>query len=621
MAEDIKTKTPEDLLPVLIRKQALTRALGDLDMGYLRGAYRALFDKPGMAKTKEALVDETAEALTFLSEAEFRAWFFTRQAVIRHILYRSAFVKFMPVALLEKELNQSIVTHNSSTPWRSEWHVDQEYTLDFLPLHIHYGQPFTSMPEFLQSVLSTWLVPPLLMDLSACKLPDHERSSKAVIWNNSMTIADSFPLLCDKLAEMFEQGKDAEQKKNIQEGFRKKERIELQESSGFLPFDIGPAYGPDSVDLAARFILCMYNFKPRRHDDSQEGIRSLVQAFFSEQSLYPQKWHAPDRNYLEFNFCLAYLNRTMGYYLDNNKQLPPSRKVFQELLLELAQDQETFDTDKLAEHIYIKGKDFSFCDQTLEKTLKLKAEFLEIDGISYVSQQHDEFHPDGIMRYYLLVRPLFKAYCYLFAVLGILEITQETPSCCRYYRCKQYPISPYESLKTIRITKFGRWCLGLTEQCPPRPSGAYQAIADKDLFLVTVQGNSLEIRVYLDQIGLRLGEYRWRISPASFIAGCSNKKQIEERIERFKRLIDPAPQPHWEDLFKKSLDRAGLFTISRSDMVVYDLPEDQELVRELLRNPELKTIVKRAEGRLLVVPSKDQRRFFALLHEHGIAHF
>jgi hypothetical protein len=300
--------------------------------------------------------------------------------------------------------------------------------------------------------------------------------------------------------------------------------------------------------------------------------------------------------------------------------LPASRIAFFNILLYVAQDGNWFDADKLAEHIKITGLFFAFSDPYLESRLKVKAETFVFEGLTLTSS-YEEFNPSGIMRYYLLVRPLFKAYCYIFAALGLLEITQETPPLVRNYKNKQYPFSIYDSLKAIRITKLGRWCLGLTEERPPKLSQEYQAIADRELLLVTVQGNSLERRVYLDKIGRRLGEDRWRISPASFIAGCINKRQITERVERFKTLIDPNPAPHWEQLFKKVFDRAGLFDARRSDILIYDLPEDREILEELFRDPEIKRIVRRVEGRMLAVAAKDQTKFFNLLSEHGIAHF
>jgi hypothetical protein len=289
--------------------------------------------------------------------------------------------------------------------------------------------------------------------------------------------------------------------------------------------------------------------------------------------------------------------------------------------LEIAKDGRCFDADKLAEHIKITAKRFAFGESDYESYLKINASLLDLDGIAYSCNHYEDLRATGILRYHILVKPLFKAYCYIFAALGLLEISQKVPPLVLTKKTKLLPLSPYDSLKTIRITKFGLWCLGLSSEKPPKPCHEYQAIADKELLLVTVQGSSLERTVYLDRIGVKLGEDRWRVSPASFIVGCETKKQIEDRIARFKALIDPAPAPHWLELFDKVGSRTGLFGRCRSDMLVYDLPEDRKVTEELLRNPALKGIAFRAEGEMLLVPAKNQKKFLALLNEHGIAGF
>jgi hypothetical protein len=381
------------------------------------------------------------------------------------------------------------------------------------------------------------------------------------------------------------------------------------------------AYCPSSIDLAARFMLCMKNFKPVRPKDAYDDIRDMVTAFFSDATLYKKYWEPPDRNHLESTVCIDHLTKSPGYYISNYDGFLPSREIFQEILLEIAKDGRRFDADKLAEHIKVTAKRFIFCGVDFEKTLKIRADLLEINGIPYSCENYEDFRAYGILRHHLMVKPLLKAYCYIFAALGLLEITQETPPLALTKGTKQLPISPYDSLKTIRVTKFGLWCLGLASEKPPLPRHEYQAIADKELLLVTVQGNSLERTVYLDRIGVKLGEDRWRVSPASFIAGCESKKQIEDRIARFKKLIDPEPAPHWLELFEKALSRTGLFGRYRNDVLVYDLPKDRKLAEELLLDPELKGIAFRAEGGMLLVPAKNQKKFLALLNEHGIASF
>ena len=599
----------------LMQKSALREYLINNTMEYLKGLYKFFFGK-STTLHKAELINALAAHLTFPTEKKFKEWFFALPPTIQKILHRGMFADYVPVQVLEKELGISLVEKNTRYSWQNEWKFKPEFDLGVIPLINFRACPFITVPVFLWEVLSPWLLPPASARLAECRIPDQTDA-----WDNSVLIADAFPLICDALELALEGMGTISPEKIARSGFKKKEIGELQASTGFLPFKMEGEEAPSGIELASRFILCMHGFIPRRPSDGQEGIREMVQNFFSAKSQYPKSWYFPDRAFLEYNICIDHLSRVSGTYFDNQNTLPLSRSFFMEILLHVAKDGNWFDADKLAEYIKISRNNFSFCDQYMLGKLKVKAESFEVDSIVFISDYDEEFNPEGIMRFSLLTRPLFKAYCYIFASLGLLEITQESPPLPRSYRKKQYPFSVYDSLKAIRITEFGRWCLGLTDKRPPRPAQNYQAIADRELLLVTVQGNSLERRVYLDKIGQRLGEDRWRISPASFISGCMNKRQIAERIERFKQLIDENPAPHWEQLFKKVIDRAGLFDARRSDLYIFDLPADRELQDELLRDPEFKRIVRRVEGRMVAVAVKEHAKFFALLGEHGIAHF
>jgi hypothetical protein len=414
---------------------------------------------------------------------------------------------------------------------------------------------------------------------------------------------------------------DGQERAKFSRGLKKRDLAELRQSSGLPPFPLAGDFAPDSVDLSARFLFMMKNGQVRRPKDGQKAINSLVDAFFGEETLYPKSYYYPDRKALEFGVLIDHLSRTPGYYLSEDKALPPSRAVFKRILLDIAADGRRFDADKLARRIKLSGVPFFFAGPDIEESLKWKAQSLSLEDIEFTREYYDEFHPEGFLRYELLVKPLLKAYCYLFACLGILEITQEKPPLPGVFREKPCPVSPYDSLKTVKITELGLWCLGMRNTAPKPPERQYEAIADKELFLVTVRGESLERKVYLDKIGRKLGEDRWRISPASFISGCLSKRDIEDRIGRFRSLIDPDPAPHWTGLFEKLRSRSGLFGFPEDDYLIFRLPEDRALTEELLSDRNLTPVVLRAEGRLLIVPRKNEKKFFTLLGEHGITRF
>jgi hypothetical protein len=615
--EKIPAAASGNLLPPYRRRKEMEKLLDRMTIDEIRSLTRDFFGKSPAGKNKAELINASADLFAFPKAEDFDRWFSSFPEISREILRWIIFEEYVPLSAVEKKYGITLIRENKrSYYWDDRFLLKEEYRLNFVHAFALHNQTILCLPSLPRMAIQPWLAPPPELTIPGCRL---DPSGVPGGWDNSPGIAESFPLLCDALKTLMEGMAKPDQDKAVRGGFKKRDIHELRNSSGFPAFPQEDA--PDSAELAARFVLCMKNFKPQRPADGQDGVRKMAEDFFSGTSLYAGLWNAPDRNFLEFNLFLDHLSRNPGYYLENSSRLPPSRQVFHHILLEIARDGGPFDADKLAAYILGTWQPFVFCDEAIERSLKTRADSLTAAGVTYKDDYYEDYHPVGPLRFALLVKPVFKAYCYLFAALGILEITCEAPPPARNRKGKTGPVSPYDSLKTLKITGFGLWCLGLSDKRPPRPKREYEAIADKELCLVTVRGNSLERTVYLDKIGQKLGEDRWRISPASFIQGCEDRKQIENRIGRFKDLIDPEPAPHWEELFRLVVSRAGLFDLRRTDALVYSLPEDRALAEELLEDPELKGIVLRAEGRLLVVPAKNQRKFFARLNEHGIAHF
>jgi hypothetical protein len=635
--EEIKTRTPPDLLPKKQRIKNYSNYLSQLTVEALK-KYFPVFSRENLAaKRKDSLITELAAAMAFNDEKAFREWFFGLPVFTQRLFHRLAFDCLVPVKKLEAEFGLPLVHQASSYSWEKKWAFHTELGLGFLDVHSQYGQTYTLLPYLIWTVLGDWLVPPPDFNLEGYITDSNDEgdSSAGVSppWDNSAGIADSLPLFYDAMEELFAHMKPDDSLYRHIRGFKKKEAEELRASSAFKPFDVPGNPGkeiktadliPDSADLTARFILAMSNFSitHARPKDGQHGVKALVNAFFSENSGYKGYINPPDRHSLEFNVLFDHVYKGSDYSLKYGNDLPDSRAIFHSILKQCAKSGKTFDADKVASFIYRTRQNFTFFPEGIDRHIKLKAKSLEIDGLVYSERYYDEFSPGGIMIYPLSIAPLFKAYCYLFAALGVLEIRAQMPPLSRIQsETKRRPISPYDSLKTFRVTELGKWCLGLTDKRPERLKAEYQAIADRELLLVTVQGNSLERTIYLDKIGRKLGPDRWRISPDSFIAGCINRKQIEERVNKFKSLIDPDPAPHWTALFEKAVSRAGMFDSPTNEMLVYGLPGDRNITEELLRDTEFRSLIFRAEGGLIMVPEKNRKKFFAVLNKHGIAVF
>jgi hypothetical protein len=629
----------------------ITESIRHLNIEDLR-LYCTLFVK-GKSKViqKAAMISAVSAAASFQDEKGFREWFFKLPDLTRNLFYLLAFDNYVPLEKLEKELGLPLAVKTKDYYWEEKWAFLDELDLKFLHIHSQYKKAFVTLPHFLRLILVDWLVPPPDFSLESCTF---DGDPAGPVWDNSAEVIDSLPLLFEALADFFHRAKPPESPLQCIRGFKKTNAGALRASSAFKPFKVplipsetgnkktkGRASAdpresdlvPDSVDLAARFILAMKDFSPVRPKDGQSELKKLISAFFSEKTQFIDYVNPPDRHSLEYNVLFDHVTKYSDHSLNYEGELPCSRRIFLDILMFCAKKGGTFDADKVAAYIYRTAQNFDFYYNDTERNLKYRADSIIIDGETYTTFYSDEFRLHGLLECSLLTAPLLKAYCYLFAALGLLEISQVPPPLARILKDKKRPLSPYDSLKSFRVTELGKWCLGLTEKSPERPKNDYQAIADKELFLVTVQGNSLERSVYLDKIGSKLGGLhekgsrtesgtsRWRVSPGSFIAACENKEQIQERIAKFQALIDPAPVPHWISLFEKAVNRAGLFDKPLDNMLVYQLPSDRTIAEELLRDTEFRSLVRRAEGGLLVVPEKNRKKFLALLNVHGIAVF
>jgi hypothetical protein len=519
------------------------------------------------------------------------------------------------------EAGKALVIKEKSYSWIIK--LEPWLNLDFLWTSRDFDIVSVGMPAALREALRPWFAPPPEALLDGCVL-----DTTGVVFNNALEISGSLPLLCEALPAALAETLEEPDKEYTYERyhnlrpFNKKQLNALRGRCGFKQFP--PVYEktPDPLDLAARFILCMTGLKPQRPEDGQDGLKKLVEEFFvlnkdkkdlDDNDSY--KW-----NYFEIHVLTAHLRKkslSWGHY----RGPPPSRQIFLKILTMIAKDGRWFSPLSLARYVLINERLFNFILPQLEDRLSIRALSVVIDGVTFKYDYGETgFSPLAAFRFDLLLRPLFNAYCYLFAALGLLEITQKkAPEPVTATGGKTKPISPYDALEAVRITDLGRWCLGLSEEQPGRLQEQYEAIADNELLLVTVRGFSFERTLYLDSIGEKLGEDRWRISPRSFISGCTGKPEIEERINKFRRLIDKNPAPHWEALFSNVLERSG-FQNRIVPAAAYYMGGSRDLFEELLNDPALSSCAMRAEGGMLLVPDKLKKKFIDLLSDHGVVY-
>ncbi|GHV24482.1 hypothetical protein FACS189498_1710 [Spirochaetia bacterium] len=619
----VETQTPENITACSVRQRALMEGLGNLQMDVLRSIPLPNQGKKDKPKNKYNLLQALSSFYAFSSQEQFDSWLTCFPPLSQKILRDITHFYCVVIEKYKAEAGKPLVIKEDSYfSW--DLKLDPSLNLDFLWINKDFDIISVGMPAALREALRPWFVPPPEALPGGCVI----EGNAGITFNNALEISGSLPLLCEALpaalAETLEEGDKEytyERYLNLRP-FNKKQLNALRGRCGLKQFP--PVYEktPDSLDLAARFILCMTDLKPERPEDGQDGLKKLVEEFFaidkSKKDLDDfdsYKW-----NYFELHVLSAHLKKkslSWGHY----RGPPPSRQIFLKILTMIAKDGRWFSPSSLARYILINESLFNFVPPQSEERLYIKAASIVIDDIIFkYAYSETEFFPLASFRFDLLLRPLFNAYCYLFAALGLLEITQKKPpEPVTTTQQKTKPVSPYDALDAVRITDLGRWCLGLGEERPGRLQEQYEAIADNELLLVTVRGFSFERTLYLDSIGEKLGEDRWRISPRSFISGCAGKPEIQERINKFRRLIDKKPAPHWEALFSSILERSG-FQNRIVPAAAYFVGDNRSLAEELLNDPLLSSCALRAEGGMLLVPDKLKKKFLDLLSDHGVVY-
>ena len=567
---------------------------------------------PGIPKIrtpKNAAVKNLVSAFLFTNKEQFEAWFTLFPPVSQRILAGLAIYRHIFVEPYEKDSEIPLLFVEQSERFVTK-HINPKLNLNFLIGFSSNGSIGFSIFEPLFSLLRTWLRPPneLLLDRAVMTAEKNE------VFSNALDIPAAWPLLCEALSENIHQF----QEKSAIRSIPKKQLADLRSRCGYKNFSLQKDKAPDALDMAACFVLYMSDFTPKRPEDGQTAIKRMVETFFGmdekefNKNIFTYKWEQ-----FEYNVLTQHLRRPNDNWTDY-RMPPPSRFAFYRILKMIALDRRWFSAESLAVCYQYLEKEICFCSSGTESRISIKGSFIKIGDLNYESYYgEDRIYVNNATRYVLLVEPLFKAYCYLCAALGLLEITQTEPPLRVTSRGKEMPMSIYDSLDAVRITDFGRWCLGIDTERPERIEEKYEAIADKELLLVTVRGYSYEHTVFLNSIGIKLGDDRWRISPHSFIANCSTEKDITFRIEKFKQLIDANPPPHWERLFSRVLGRANWMRTNAVPAKVYHIGSDLDFAEEILKDPALSACSFRAEGRMLVVPDTLERKFFEFMAEHG----
>ncbi|HKL87100.1 MAG TPA: hypothetical protein VJ861_12275 [Treponemataceae bacterium] len=549
-----------------------------------------------------------AYILSFDTQEQFDSLFSNLPLLVQDAISLTAFTDYSKIADLEKKHGVVLLTKQKNQYYYEALEFDHTLRMD---LFVFSNERFLAFYKIFRIVFSRWLPKPPGYFLSTSEPPLGE------IWSNAEDLQDSLPLLFTAVPPFIPRN---ETYSIIKKGFNKTDLKKLRAQTGLKAFPLGTSFGVDPINLVVRVVLALYGTIPKRPADIDEWIRTLIQRFLFEDLDFLKQMKRTDYlcgGLLEHLVLTDHISVVSSHNVPNNFVRPPCREQLKEILTAMMHSGKWFEVETIRASLEAQGIPFTFISESYESwNLTVKGSTLIKGTDTFEDRYSDIFKVAGPVRDSLLRLPLLQAYFYLLAVFGIVEIAEKVPAKPLTRNGKQYQISPYDALTHARITDYGLWCLGASKTKPKRTVEQFEAIADQELLLITFRGKSLERRLYLEQIGERMGDERFRVSEASFIRDCTKKSEIESRIQQFKKLINPQPSPRWEDLFSTVLARSGLFS-NPYDCYLFTLPSDPRIKEVFTQDIRLRSLTIRAEGNRLVIYRNDYKRFLKILSEYG----
>jgi hypothetical protein len=610
----ISIKAPETTATVSEKQKRFFPQLLSINNSILQALYVSITNNSSGIKGKEGIANETAKVFAGININDFDEWITSLPEIAQKLLYDVVIYNYVPLEKYKSIKDDIVVTKDKPSYMRyyesyRKYAMNNKLNISFIEIDKQYGYYFFSINKYIREILHPWF-----------ELPDNCKLANAIYadvntydpWTNE-DASETFPLLCEALQDFLKKNNGPG---TMYKGFTKRQLEQFSKASGYKKF-VGPFVKEIStIDLASRFILSMMEMRIECCDDPYECIKKLLHEFFIDENKRTPSFSR--NNFLEITLVTDFMLQKPGGYLDRSNEIPASRKVLFSILQHAAKTGSIYDVDKLCAWIETRKNGFRFCDENYEEALCIKADAVKLDDMIVEPERgNNHITPPKYFWHGLLVKPLFRAYCCMLAALGLLEVSFADPPKPILLKGEYKPVSMFDALKTIKVTELGRWALGVGEKPEVQKSDA-EAIADNELLLVTVRGKSLARRLFLDKIGDKLGDGRWKISPQSFIRECSDQEDIAKRIDSFKTLVCQNPGQHWQRLFDNVFARVGVFSQNVVNAAVFKLPADKALHEELFAEGELDGIAFRAEGGMLIVPQENQKTFLSVLASHGI---
>ena len=336
----------------------------------------------------------------------------------------------------------------------------------------------------------------------------------------------------------------------------------------------------------AEFLSCGATWTTDDLDDIPRFIKQRMDRFFKFQDFKSYRcrelFHYIKRQMVEF-----------GGEADEKKMRASIRKMFTMLPPE-----KWVSTHDVARAAFYSHMDFNPFSRNQEfQSLYIRSDF-EIDAATRIEKKLEVYRA---YKFDVLTLPFVKGILFLLGALGLVDLGYTQPKN-RIYRQLGKPwLSIYDGLKYVRLTAFGNYVAGRTDHFSANVEIKSAEIElDNQSTILTIYGEDPVKKLALEQLGEPINGSSYVVSYPTFLRECTTTMDVENKIQFFREHISPNPPEIWEKFFKAALARMNPLE-SVSDISVFRVKPDGELISLLTKDPVLKQHVIKAENYHLLV--------------------
>lgn len=214
--------------------------------------------------------------------------------------------------------------------------------------------------------------------------------------------------------------------------------------------------------------------------------------------------------------------------------------------------------------------------------------------------------------------PMLKAFFFMMAALGCVEVAYDKPVNSTVWLANLPYCTVFDGLRYVRLTALGEHILGDTKKYKATiTERSGRVVLDDSRLLIMLEGNDRVQRLAVEKIAEHITGNHYRVTPQSFFKDCTSRKDIRDSIDYFTNKIgEPLPK-NWKLFFDEVLQRINPLT-PISNMLVFSFdPSNKQLLNLLLHDPELRSLVSKAEGHRFLVSRANYPKLRKRLEEKG----